>query len=209
VSRRYIIGNKYKKYSRVLPIIILGSAAALLFTFTASYYARPTTQPVDQTEQKVVAQVPLPQAPIYGLPIHLEIPKIKVSTDILQMGLTVNGDMDAPAKVTDVGWYKNGPHPGNVGNAVIAGHFGVGGPGVFVDLDKLQKDDHVLVTDEKGQTSSFVVRETRTYGYTEHPSEVFNTSGGAHLNLITCAGTWNAAARTYNKRLVIFADKST
>jgi sortase A len=188
---------------------MVGSIAALGFIFTGAYYTRPTAQPIQQSAQKVVAQAQLPQETIYGLPIQLEIPKIKVNTDILQMGLTASGDMDAPAKVTDVGWYKNGPHPGNTGSAVIAGHFGVGGPGVFVDLDKLQKDDHVLVTDEKGQTSSFVVRETRTYGYTEHPSEVFNTSGGAHLNLITCAGTWNAAARTYNKRLVIFADKST
>jgi sortase A len=188
---------------------MVGSIAALGFIFTSAYYAKPTAQPVQQPEQKVVAQAPLPQAPIYGLPIKLEIPKIKLSTDILQMGLTASGNMDAPAKVTDVGWYKNGPHPGNAGSAVIAGHFGVGGPGVFVDLVKLQKGDNLLVTDEKGQTSSFVVRETRTYAYTEHPSEVFNASGGAHLNLITCAGDWNAAARTYTNRLVIFADKST
>lgn len=120
--------------------------------------------------------------------------------------------MAVPTNVVDVGWYKHGSLPGNKGNAVIAGHLkGLKGePGVFINLNKLQKGDKVLVIDDKQQTASFVVRETRTYAQNEQPGEVFNTKDdGAHLNLITCTGAWDATQHSFAERLVIFTDKST
>jgi hypothetical protein len=34
-----------------------------------------------------------------------------------------------------------------------------------------------------------------------------SNDGGAHLNLITCAGEWNKGKKSYSERLVVFADK--
>jgi hypothetical protein len=52
------------------------------------------------------------------------------------------------------------------------------------------------------------VRELRTYGPDEYASAVFRSSDGkAHLNLITCEGTWNSAQKSFSNRLVVFADK--
>ncbi|MGB4957262.1 MAG: class F sortase [Candidatus Saccharimonas sp.] len=143
----------------------------------------------------------------YGLPVRLTIPKIDVNADISYMGLTASGDMEAPKTNEDSGWYKYGPHPGNTGSAVIAGHLGVGSSAVFSELGSLAKGDTISVTDDHGQIVSFVVTHTRTYAYDMEPSEVFTSATGTHLNLITCNGDWDSTKRTYSERLVVFTDR--
>lgn len=197
-----------------------GSAALFLAFFVISLRQKPTTHIVHAANEKLVSRNILPhertsqstilKEPNHGLPIRLEIPKIKVDANIEYMGLTATGDMDVPTNVKDAGWYKYGPHPGDKGNAVIAGHLDgtKGEPGVFIALTKLRPGDSLSIVDNKGQTTDFVVRETRTYNQTAHPSEVFNASDGAHLNLITCAGAWDITQHRFLNRLVVFADKS-
>lgn len=145
----------------------------------------------------------------YGLPVRLSIPKIHVDASILYMGLTPAGDMDVPADLVNVGWYKYGPHPGDVGSAVIAGHLeGYKDLGVFIDLIKLQKGDTLSILNDKGVTTTFVVRELKSYPQKDRPSEIFHSEDGVHLNLITCTGIWNNTTKRYSERLVVFADKA-
>ncbi len=188
------------------------SAATLLlvsyFVFVAN--KKPATQIVHETNKKIALGNPPPKDLNRGLPVRLQIPKIKVDATIVYLGLTTAGDMAVPPNAEDVGWYKYGPLPGNKGSAVIDGHV-VGSRGqsaVFIDLKKLQKGDSLLVIDDQGRTASFVVRETRPYGQNQYPGEVFNASDGAHLNLITCSGDWDTTQHRYLERLVVFADKS-
>lgn len=165
---------------------------------------------VAQQEKVTTANTIAADTDKYGLPMRLSIPKIDVDTSILYMGLTVSGDMEAPQKNDDTGWYKYGTRPGNEGSAVIAGHLGVGSSAVFSRLGSLVKGDIVSVVDNRGQTVSFIVREVRTYSRDTESTEVFNSSTkGAHLNLITCSGNWNANQNTYSERLVVFTDKLT
>ena len=145
--------------------------------------------------------------PTYGLPVRLVISKINVDTNILPMGLTSLGNMQAPKTNKDSGWYKYGPHPGNEGSAVIAGHLGVGSAAVFADLILLVKGDMISVTDDRSQTVSFVVTDTHSYDHDSEQSEVFTSSAGSHLNLITCNGDWDSNIKTYAKRLVVFTDR--
>ena len=143
----------------------------------------------------------------YGLPVRLSIPKIGVNAAIAFMGLTSAGDMEAPATNEGLGWYKYGPRPGNTGSAVIAGHLGVGTDAVFANLGELAVDDTMSLTDDAGRVVSFVVTGTRMYDQDMEPAEVFTSSSGAHLNLITCNGEWNPERNTYNQRLVVFTDR--
>ena len=147
----------------------------------------------------------------YSLPARLQIPKLKVDAHVIYTGLTKDGDMSVPANVIDAGWYKYGALPGNTGTAVIAGHLdGLRGePGVFSNLNELIKGDTFTVTETNGQVVSFTVRETRSYPQNEQPVEVFNSSSGSHLNLITCTGNWDSSAHRFAKRLVVFADKAS
>ena len=145
-----------------------------------------------------------------GLPARLKIPKIRVDADFVYVGLTPDGTMDSPKKPLDVAWFKVGPRPGEIGSAVVAGHFGwkENKKAIFDDLSKLREGDKVYVDDEKGVTTTFVVRELRTYDENQDASDVFGSSDGkAHLNLVTCQGVWNKNRKSYSKRLVVFTDK--
>ena len=157
-----------------------------------------------------VDSIPLPRQVIAGIPIRLTIPKIKVDAAIEYVGLTYLGAMDVPKGPDDVGWFEPGPRPGNRGSAVIAGHEGWkdGISAVFDNLNKLVVGDKIYVRDEEGSTTTFMVREVRTFGENDDAVSVFDSSDGlAHLNLITCEGVWNAKTQSYSDRLVVFADE--
>ncbi len=141
---------------------------------------------------------------------HLKIPKINVDAPVEDVGLTSQGAMDIPKGPNGAVWFNLGPRPGEVGSAVIAGHYGWKNeiPAVFDNLHKLEKGDKIYIKDEKGITMTFVVRQLRTYGEDEDASLVFDSSdGGAHLNLVTCQGVWNKNKKSYSNRLVVFTDK--
>jgi LPXTG-site transpeptidase (sortase) family protein len=145
-----------------------------------------------------------------GQPVQMTIPAINVNAAVQEVGVTPNGTMDVPSNAVDVGWYKLGRSPGEIGNAVMAGHFDgkKGEPGVFNDLDKLQPGNKIYVKDERGMTTTFVVRESREYNPDADAADVFGSSDGkAHLNLITCEGTWNKLKNSYSHRLVVFTDR--
>ena len=145
-----------------------------------------------------------------GLPVRLKIPKIKGNAAVDYVGLTPDGAMGIPKIPRNVAWYNLGPRPGEEGSAVMAGHVNWynGAKAVFVNLSKLKKGDKIIITDDRGATSTFVVRRLRTYRFDEDAPDVFSSDDGkAHLNLITCVGVWNKKLKSYSKRLVVFADK--
>jgi len=145
-----------------------------------------------------------------GSPTRLEIPKISVIAAIDSVGLTMEGDLDVPTGYDSVGWYKDGPRPGELGSAVIDGHFGRsdGGPAVFDKLSQLQKGDKLSVIDTKGATTNFVVTGSRSYDPAEDATAVFRSNDSkARLNLITCQGRWDNSQDGYRARLVVFTEK--
>jgi LPXTG-site transpeptidase (sortase) family protein len=146
-----------------------------------------------------------------GIPVLIKIAKINVDAVINPVGLTPTGEMVSAYGPFDTAWFDLGPRPGNIGSAVINGHFGhwkIGVGSVFDNLDKLVKGDKISVVDENNSTIIFVVRESKIYDPTADASIVFNSNDGkAHLNLVTCEGTWLPDQKTFTNRLVIFADK--
>lgn len=194
-------------------IIIASSFLAVFGTACALYLVQsdapdtsssnPTTKPpVVATEQKSSVDA------TFGLPTRLQIQKIKVDAAISYTGLTDAGEMEVPPDLINVGWYKYGTKPGNVGSAVIAGHLeGTKDKGVFIGLDKLQPGDLVNVRNDRNETVAFVVRETRSYMQHERPAEIFNKSDGIYLNLITCSGVWSESQQRYSHRFVVFTEK--
>ena len=149
-------------------------------------------------------------------PSRLIIPKIDVDADIQHVGVTKTGNMAAPNNFIDVSWYKFGTLPGKVGSAVISGHQNnalsnaLFLDGVFANLDDLKIGDRVYVMDEFGKKLEFKVVETQVYPYNKAPLErIFAASGKARLNLITCAGSWLASAKTNDHRLVVYTELVT
>lgn len=145
-----------------------------------------------------------------GLPLRLKIPGINVDAVVEQVGLTSKGAMDVPKGRANVGWFKLEKRPGEIGSAVIAGHFGIwenGERSVFDDLSKLRQGDKLYVMDDKGAAIPFTVQSSRVYDPEADATDVFSSNDGkSHLNLVTCKG-WNEVSQTFTKRLVIFTDK--
>jgi len=145
--------------------------------------------------------------PILNLPSRLLIPTIGVNAEIQYVGVNDKGEMEVPSNITDVGLFKFGVIPGQTGSAVIAGHFNGENnqEGVFANLNKLKAGDKLSIEDKTGKSITFIVQKKELYdsGYAD---DVFNQSGDAHLNLVTCDGLWDEAKKSYTKRLVIFSD---
>jgi LPXTG-site transpeptidase (sortase) family protein len=142
-------------------------------------------------------------------PARLIIPSIKVNAAIDFVGLTRSGAMGNPIGRVRVAWYDLGPRPGALGSAVIAGHRGRSArtPTVFDHLSSLRAGDLVYVKDAKGATVTFIVRNSRVYDASTKAPEVFSSASGAHLNLITCDGSWDKANSGFTKRIVVFTDR--
>jgi LPXTG-site transpeptidase (sortase) family protein len=145
--------------------------------------------------------------------VRLTIPTLGIDAGFQFNGLKADGTMEIPSNITDVGWYTLGPRPGEVGNAIITGHVAqirhsvVTKQGVFFNLNQLRPGDKLQVQNDKGETITFVVRESRLYDATADATDVFvSKDTRAHLVLITCEGTWNPAQQSYSQRLVVFAD---
>lgn len=145
-----------------------------------------------------------------SLPVFISIPSINVNAPIEKVGLTSDGKMGIPKYFLNTGWYEHGPRPGEIGSAVIDGHVDwiKGAAAVFKNLHKMKIGDKIVVQDDKGMTIHFVVRKISQYNAKDDATNIFiSNDGKAHLNIITCTGTWNKKINQYSKRLVIFADK--
>ena len=190
------------KCSLVVGVVILFSSTVIFLTINFS-----ASNSFTKSASLINSQI-LPRP---GLPIRLKIPKINVDTTVESVGLMSDGTMGVPKGPTNAAWFNLGPRPGEKGSAVIDGHSGHwknGAPTVFNNLYKLIKGDKVYVEDNMGETVAFVVRDSREYDPEADASDVFGSSDGkAHLNLITCEGTWDKAQKTYSNRLVVFTDK--
>lgn len=167
----------------------------------------------------VVASSTVPATPTVavasgtGLPVRIIIPALGVVASFQYNGLTPDNTMEIPTNVTDVGWYTGSVRPGQEGVSVATGHVAqvrkstVTKQGVFFNLNTLKPGDKLYVVNDKGETTTFVVRESRTYDPTADATDVFtSTDNRAHLNLITCEGVWNQSQLGFSQRLVVFTD---
>lgn len=146
-----------------------------------------------------------------GLPTRLRVPSIDLDAPIEQVGRTVEGAMDVPTGLMNAAWFDQSPRPGENGSAVIDGHFGWkdGQPTVFNQLHAVRPGDEIFVENESGTATRFIVRASQTFSLRDDATEVFSSNDGkAHLNLITCEGTWSASKNSYSNRLVVFAESA-
>ncbi len=166
-----------------------------------------TTPPPGDEPEEPGLELPENRDPI-AAPVGLRIDRLSVDAPVDSYGVDSSGQMDVPDNVTDVGWYKFGPSPGEPGSAVLAAHVDLAGsgPGVFFDLDSLEEGDRVIVVHEDGSESPFRVVARATYEKEELPLDViFSREGPAVLTLITCGGGFNRDIARYDSNVVVYA----
>jgi len=137
---------------------------------------------------------------------RLVIPRIGVDAIIQPVGREAAGAMASPPSLRNVGWFNRGPMPGQPGDAVIDGHYGLPSqPAVFRKLQLLRPGDEVEVIWADGHSLAFKVSGLQTVNADSHPAGVFARAGPARLSLITCAGAWVQSKGTYSDRLIVTA----
>jgi hypothetical protein len=152
----------------------------------------------------------------YPTPSRISSAAANINGGIIPVGVDANGAMAAPEGPNsdpiwfEGFWWQYGVKPGQIGNAVIAGHLDRkdGSPALFWGLRKLKVGDSVYVSTVEGTTLHFVVTEVQTFynptGGDSNPTlqRIFGPATTANLNLITCTGDWTGSE--YTKKLVVF-----
>jgi hypothetical protein len=169
---------------------------------TATVRATPVPSPSDDGMLAAARAIVAPAAP----PTRLLVPAIGVDAQVEAVGLDAQGRMATPSGAASVAWYQPGPTPGEVGDAVIAGHLDwTTGPAVFWRLGTLRPGAAVTVVRANGSQAHFIVDGTSMMSYNAPTDGLFTRDGPPSLTLITCAGAWDRQRGTYLQRLVVHA----
>ncbi|MER5213427.1 class F sortase [Streptomyces sp. NPDC002838] len=139
---------------------------------------------------------------------RLVIPYLDVDAPVMGLRLDRERRLPAPpdSKSNLVGWYAQGPSPGEQGTAVAVGHLDTDtGPAVFAGLTELKPGRSVEVRRADGRTAVYTVDAIKKYEKANFPDrEVYGPRGRPELRLITCGGTYNRRTG-YSGNLVVFA----
>ncbi|MEU6163881.1 class F sortase [Streptomyces tanashiensis] len=141
-------------------------------------------------------------------PVTVAVPAITIEAPVIELGLDATGRLAAPPVDNPrvVGWYAQGPTPGERGTAVVVGHRDTRtGPAVFLNLNSLSSGNTVRVARADGKVAVFTVDRVRTYAKNDFPDkEVYGATGRPELRLLTCGGTFDRG-KGYEANIVVFA----
>ena len=157
-----------------------------------------------EAESTVVGIPPLEQV---GPPQRLVIPRIDVDSQVVSVGIT-RGEWPVPKFV--VGHLAESVVPGELGNAVFAGHLtSLTSGNVFARLKELNPGDELVFfgKDPNGKdvTIAYEVIETRVVKNTD-VSVLASRPGKALVTLITCEGNWIPRDQDYDQRRIVYAE---
>ncbi len=139
--------------------------------------------------------------------MQVRIPALGIRSSLERLGIGADGALSAPRDPAQAGWYADGPTPGDLGAAVIAGHVdSTSGHAVFWRLAQLHRSDRVEVTRSDGTTVRFAVQEVRRVRRDRFPTvEVYGPLPDRGLRLITCGGLYDHQRGRYRDNIVVFA----
>ncbi|MEU7574210.1 class F sortase [Micromonospora sp. AKA38] len=147
----------------------------------------------------------LPASP----PTDLTIGKLNLRAPVHRVGIAPDGSIAVPdvSRAGEVGWYDQGPTPGQYGPAVLVGHVDTTtGPAVFHGLRELDDGDRIEVTRQDRSVAVFEVTSIERYGKEKLPvQEVYGDFSRPNLRLITCGGRWVGGETGYADNLVVYA----
>ncbi len=207
----------------LLVLILVFSAFSGLYALQVKPQTTPhktsvNAQTKTQPKQALIQPSPLPPVsptpaqpnPIpVGNPSQISIPSIDLTAQISPVGITTDNYMDIPKQAQVVGWYDRGAKPGQIGGAILNGHFDTptGKPAVFYHLNQLQPNQQIFITTEDGQQITYLVDSITAHPLQGFPTElVYGEYNSQKLIIITCNGVWDPIQNTYANRLVVTAD---
>lgn len=143
------------------------------------------------------------------LPVTVRIPKIGAQSSLLRLGLNPDGTVQVPpvSQPLQAGWWDGGAAPGENGPAVLLGHVdGDKQEGVFFRLHELAAGDDVDVTRADGSVLHFTVTNRTEVAKNAFPTDaVYGPTSDPELRLVTCGGTFDPAAHSYEDSIIVYA----
>ena len=154
------------------------------------------------------SQEPLPATGPVPEPARLEIPSLGIDSSLIDLFVAEDGTMGVPKTAEQIGWWEDGPLPGEPGASLIAAHVSLGGePGAFAELDALAVGAEVVVDRVDGSTATYPVTSVEQFPKDEFPEErVYSYDGPTRLHLVTCGGQIDPDTGHYDDNVVVFAD---
>ncbi|MFI5686395.1 class F sortase [Streptomyces sp. NPDC051636] len=147
---------------------------------------------------------PLPRSPA----TTLRVPSLEVDAPIVGVRLGPDHQLETPPldKPNLVGWYQDGPTPGETGTAVAVGHRDTRtGPAVFSALAQIPDGSRIEARRADGRTAVYTVDRVRVFDKAGFPDkEVYGPSRRPELRVLTCGGLFNRRTG-YTSNVVVFA----
>ncbi|MFC5959402.1 class F sortase [Streptomyces pratens] len=151
---------------------------------------------------------PSHQPPRPSRPVKVAVPSLFIEAPVTGLGLDKKGRLDAPPlnRPGLVGWYHNGPSPGEAGTSLLVGHRDTRtGPAIFLNLNAMRRGDTVKVTRADRHIAVFTVDDVKTYTKDKFPDDkVYGATSRPELRLMTCGGRFNEKSG-YSANVVVFA----
>ncbi|MFH8222355.1 class F sortase [Streptomyces sp. NPDC018057] len=147
---------------------------------------------------------PLPRSPATSL----RIPSLGIDAPVTGIGLAADRQLGTPPvdKPKLVGWYQDGPTPGESGTALAVGHRDTTtGAAVFAALGQVEPGRSIEVRRADGRTAVYTVDKVRVFDKDRFPDkEVYGRSRRPELHVITCGGLYTRRTG-YSSNVVVFA----
>ncbi len=187
-------------------VLVVISIGLFLLNTTASTTL--ITLPPTPATTSVPALVPVGPILPAASPMQLEIPRLGLVASFGPvLGLASDGTIEVPDNYEEVGWYRFGPTPGELGPAVVLGHVdSEDGPAVFFSLGQLTAGDEILITRADVSVATFAVTGLERPRQAAFPiARVYGDIDHAGLRLITCSGQFVRGQQRYTHNLIVYA----
>lgn len=147
-------------------------------------------------------------------PWRLVIPSAQINARLAQVGVTASGAFGAPDNPDVIGWWRDGPAPGELGNVLLDGHRdfrdidGNVGTGVCWQLPNTFVGDAIIVQDFEAEVSYLyeVIETTSVLWDAPEGVEYLQSTPNATLTLVTCEGSFDGEAHNYSERRIVVAE---
>lgn len=191
-------------HTRVVAFAILGAVIGATLTFLAlpNESIAPAVTEIQPTSTSTAEVIEVAD------PVHIRIPSAHIDADFVgPLGLNDDQTVEVPDSFEEVGWYKYGPRPGELGPAVVLGHVdSYQGPAVFYSLGQAKVGDTIEIDRADGTTAVFEVIKSQRYPQSDFPTaEVYGDLDYPGLRVITCTGTYDHGSLRYSHNLVVYA----
>jgi Sortase domain len=165
----------------------------------------PAASPTTPSGQHLEPWPAVPGSPV--APVAMTLPG-RPAAPVLPAGVT-EGELDLPLAASELAWWKAGAGlDSGIGTVVLAGHVDTAADGLGY-LAALATVDIGAVIDlrgEDGVTRHYRVTGRRSYDKEQGlPASVFDQRVQPRLAVITCAGRFEPATRSYQSNLVVYA----